>query len=61
MTLSKLVLKSLQGHRVVDDHGAAKYSRSVLGVGQLGVQVEPGNSSHMKWMSSKQRLLTMFK
>ena len=36
----QLVLQSFKSHSVVDDHGATKHSRSILWIGQLGVQVE---------------------
>ena len=36
----QLVLEPLQGHGVVDDGRAPEYGRSVLGVGELGVQVQ---------------------
>ena len=37
----QLVLQPLQGHCVVHHHGSTEVGRSVLGVGQLGVQVQP--------------------
>lgn len=37
----QLVLQSLKSDSVVDDHSTAKHSRSVLGVGQLSVQIQP--------------------
>ena len=40
----ELVLQSLHSHSVIDDHCSTKYCRSVLGIGKLGVQVEPGKS-----------------
>lgn len=38
----QLVLQSLHGHSVIDDHCSTEYSRSVLGIGKFCVQVKPG-------------------
>ena len=41
----ELVLQSLQSHGVVDDGRPTKHRRSVLGVRQLCVQVQPASST----------------